>query len=403
MDYLLEVARIVDGAVKGDRAKVTAYVEQLVRKLREAGEAAAADRLAKTLRQTATSEVAPAFVAAPARLPVDHESRLALADEERLAPGDVQIVLDAQVQRRVSEFIRFVKAADRLLANRVGITPSMIIHGPPGVGKTELARFIAGELGLPLITARSDSLISSFLGSTAKNVRMLFDHARNRPCVLFLDELDSLAKLRDDQHELGELKRVVVSLLQNIDALDNQTVLLAATNHHHLLDPAVWRRFAYRIEMSPPGFDARVAMFHHLLDGRAPNENEVPLLAAAADSLTGADLRRISEAAIRTSILDDRETVSTVDMLREIAQVRLGREIDLSQTEPETVRAVHALAPDFMTLKWLAALFNSSEPTISRRMNAGGNHARKRETAADQDRDTARSGSSPRSGRRLST
>lgn len=403
MDYLLEIARIIDGAVKGDRAKVTAYVEQLVRKLREAGEAAAADRLAKTLRQTATSEVAPALIAAPPRLPVDHESRLALADEERLAPGDVRIVLDASVEQRVNEFIRFVKAADRLLAHRVGISPSMIIHGPPGVGKTELARFIAAELGLPLITARSDSLISSFLGSTAKNLRMLFDHARNRPCVLFLDELDSLAKLRDDQHELGELKRVVVSLLQNIDALDNQTVLLGATNHHHLLDPAVWRRFAYRIELAPPGVDARAALFRHFLDGRAPSEPEMRLLAAVAESLTGADIRRVSETAIRASILDDRPVVATLDILREVVQLRLGRDVDLSHTDPKTVRAVHDLAPGAMTLKWLAALFNSSEPTISRRMNAGGNHARQRDSASDQDRDSARRGPSPRTERRLSS
>jgi hypothetical protein len=401
MDYLLEIARIVDGAVKGDRAKVIAYVEQLVRKLREANEDSAADRLVKTLSQTAVSEVAPTFVARPPRLPVDQESRFALADEARLAAGDVHVILDAPIQRQVNEFIRFVKAADRLLANRVGITPSMLIYGPPGVGKTELARFVAAELGLPLITARSDALISSFLGSTAKNLRLLFDHARGRPCVLFLDEFDSVAKLRDDQYELGELKRVVVSLLQNIDALDNQTVLLAATNHEHLLDPAIWRRFAYRVEMKLPGYDARLAMFSQFLYGRTPLDGEVGLIAAISDSLTGADIRRVCECAIRASILDERESVKTVDVLRELVQTRI-QDVDLSDTDPEKVSEVQALAPDHMTLKWLAALFNSSESTISRRLNEGGIHARKRKKTADQDSTTPRGRLATSARRRLS-
>lgn len=390
MEHMLEIARIIDGAVKGDRAKVVAYVEQLTRKLQEAGENAAAERLLKTLRRTASSEVAAAFVGTPPRLPVDHESRLALADEERLVPGEVAIVLDPPLKRQVDEFIRYVKAADRFLTNHVGIAPSMIIYGPPGVGKTALARFIASELELPLITARSDSLISSFLGSTAKNLRMLFDHARNRPCVLFLDEFDSVAKLRDDPHELGELKRVVVSLLQNIDALDNQTVVLAATNHHHLLDPAVWRRFAYRIEMTQPDFDSRLALFRQFLDCRAPIDHDVIAFASIAESLTGADIRRVCENAIRASILDNRDRAETVDVLRGLVVARLGRDADFSSTESEKVRAIHALAPKTMTLKWLAALFESSEATISRRLSAGGTNAGKRETTTDQDRATAR-------------
>lgn len=403
MDYLLEVSRIVDGAVKGDHAKVLAYVGQLARKLREAGDQAAADRLVRTAERTRFAEVTLARAAGAARLPVDNESRLALADEEWIEPTSARVVLAPPLERQVDEFVRYVKAADRLLASRVGIAPSMLIYGPPGVGKTELARAIAAQLSLPLITARSDSLISSFLGSTAKNLRLLFEHAKSRPCVLFLDELDSVAKLRDDQHELGELKRVVVSLLQNIDALDNQTIVLAATNHDHLLDPAVWRRFTYKLELGLPTGDARRRLFSLFLDGHAPSTDEVDVFSSVAEGTTGADIRHVCENAIRAAVLDDQPIVDAIELLRGIVQVRLGQGVDFTSTDSTQIKSVHGLNRKAFTLRRLAALFHSSEPTISRRLHQGDGHARRRGTASNQDRDTARRRSSPRSERRLST
>src|SRR5438477_8302827 len=120
----------------------------------------------------------------------------------------------------------------------------MLIHGPPGTGKTQTARWITGQLSLPLLTVRCDTLVSSLLGQTSKNLRRVFEHAVQRPCVLFLDEFDALASARGNERDVGELQRVVISLLQNVDALPDNTILIAATNHEQLLDPAVWRRFA---------------------------------------------------------------------------------------------------------------------------------------------------------------
>ncbi len=123
---------------------------------------------------------------------------------------------------------------------------------PPGCGKTTLAKHIAKELDMPIIIARFDSLISSLLGSTAKNIRKLFDYAKSRPCILFLDEFDAIAKARDDNQETGELKRVINSLLQNIDEFSENGILIAATNHEQLLDSAIWRRFEKIINVSIP-------------------------------------------------------------------------------------------------------------------------------------------------------
>ena len=401
MEYVLEIMRIVDGAVKGDRAKVAGYVEQLARKLAEAGETSVADRLLRTLRQVKASELATARFNVTPQLPVDGESRLALADEERIEPASVQIVLEPGTARLVEEFLSFVRAADRLMASRVGIAPSMIIYGPPGVGKTELARYIAAQLKLPMITARSDSVISSFLGSTAKNLRVLFEHARSRPCVLFLDELDSLAKLRDDQHELGELKRVVVSLLQNVDALNNEVVLLGATNHHHLLDPAVWRRFAYRLELGLPGQEARRRLFELFLRDFACDD-DVDALAAAAVGLSGADIRQVCDGAIRAAVLAGKDQARGAGMLRSLARAHLGESVDFGNTEPAQIRAVHELAPDVFTCKRLAQVFDTSEPTVSRRLNEAGiayGRGRRKKTT-DQGRHSAGSRSQSSAARR---
>lgn len=400
MDHLLEVSRIIDGALKGDRAKVLAYVEQLARKLRETGDAKAADRLAQTASQTKTSEVVPNIAGMPGRLPVDSESRFSLADEDWLSPAEVQVVLDSAVQQRIDEFLRHVRAAERLMAHRIDIAPSMLIHGAPGVGKTQLARHLAAQLCLPLITARADSLVSSFLGSTAKNIRVLFEHAKSRPCVLFLDELDSVAKLRDDHHELGELKRVVVSLLQNIDALSSETILLAATNHPHLLDPAVWRRFAYKLELRPPDADARGRMFKLFLGEFLGDEVAVHGFVAVSEGATGSDIRHACDTAIREAIIDERTAVSETDVLRALVHLRLGTRADFSRDDGPLVKAVRDLAPEVFTLKRLSALFGSSEPTLSRRLHSDDSHGQQRAKAPNQDRPHTGRGSSGKAPRR---
>jgi SpoVK/Ycf46/Vps4 family AAA+-type ATPase len=112
-----------------------------------------------------------------------------------------------------------------------------------------------------MYVARLDGLISSFLGSTAKNIRAVFEFASRVPCVLLLDEFDAIAKLRDDQQELGELKRVVNSFIQNIDSLGRDIILIAATNHEQLLDPAVWRRFQYLLHIDLPNLEQREAFW----------------------------------------------------------------------------------------------------------------------------------------------
>ncbi|ELZ1479430.1 ATP-binding protein [Vibrio parahaemolyticus] len=314
MLFIPEILKIIEGGVKSNSSQVIAYAELLADKMEKEG----MDRPAKNIRKKLSSQSASGLSSTSvanmqgAILPVDRDSRLTLGDETYPCIDDISIELPTFVEQSVSEFLSFIDKAHLLADAGVGITPSMLIYGPPGCGKTQLAKYISAHLGLPLITARGDTLISSFLGSTAKNLRSLFDHAAQRPCVLFLDEFDAFAKARDDQHELGELKRVVVSLLQNIDALPEGTILLAATNHEDLLDPAVWRRFAYRVQIPLPDIDTREKLIHGFLGQYCPAN--IKTLVEITDGMSGALIEQACKAEIRNSIISGKDQIS-VDSL----------------------------------------------------------------------------------------
>jgi SpoVK/Ycf46/Vps4 family AAA+-type ATPase len=128
----------------------------------------------------------------------------------------------------------------------------LLLVGPPGNGKTTLAEAIAESLAVPFFVVRYDSVIGSYLGETAGRLRRVFEFARTTPSVLFFDEFDTVGKERGDTHETGEIKRVVSSLLMQIDDLPSYVVIIAATNHDELLDRAVWRRFQLRLELPLP-------------------------------------------------------------------------------------------------------------------------------------------------------
>ncbi len=363
MEYLLEVLKIVDGGLKLNPEKVKSYAELLADKLETVGESKAALRIRQALAKSRSDHVATSALARLGKVPVDSESRISLADEEVCSTEDVNVFIEPNAEKLVNQFLSHLEAADKLVAEGVGIAPSMLMYGPPGCGKTELGRYIAASLGLPLITARTDGLISSYLGNTAKNLRTLFEYVMGKPCILFLDEFDAIAKLRDDQHELGELKRVVVSLLQNIDALDNNTILIAATNHEHLLDPAIWRRFAYKAKIDMPIMEVRRQMFHFFLGGFASQE-DCHLLAAVSDGMTGADIRQVAEDSKREAILADSHSVSLEYLFPRTLQLSTPNELTPKEKLNEQISQTRQINTKIFTYKRLAKLFGVSTGKI---------------------------------------
>ena len=245
-----EILRIIEGGLTNDKRKVISYSNRLADRLSQEGDTVFAACIRKKIEDT---NVRPSVVADALRnAPLDLDSRLQIVEVIPPAESVNKIILNSLTQSQIEEFVNIVRNSSKLEVQGLDIPKTLILYGQPGCGKTSIAHYISNQTGLPLILARLDSLVSSLLGSTAKNIRKIFDYAGEFPSILFLDEVDAIAKARDDQKEIGELKRVINSLLQNMDAMPKHCVLIAATNHPELLDRAVWRRFLQKVEVKMP-------------------------------------------------------------------------------------------------------------------------------------------------------
>lgn len=162
------------------------------------------------------------------------------------------LILPDSVRSVCQDLITEQNRADLLRSYGIEPRNKLLLIGPPGNGKTSLSEAIAESLMVPLLTVRYESIIGSYLGETASRLSKLFEYAKARECVLFFDEFETLGKERGDIHETGEIKRVVSSLLLQIDALPSYVIAIAATNHDTLLDKAAWRRFQVRLEIPKP-------------------------------------------------------------------------------------------------------------------------------------------------------
>lgn len=233
--------------------------------------------------------------------------------------GLKDLVLLPDARAAIDRILEEQKRADELRRHHLPVRSKVLLHGPPGCGKTLTAEVLARELGLPLYIVKIDVIIGSLLGQTATNLRRLFEFAGHNPCVLFIDEFDALARARNDSNEHNELRRVVNSLLLMLDRHRPRGLLLAATNLQQSLDPAIWRRFDDVVPLDLPDRQQVADMLHLKFKNFQANfalEDQSPRLVG----LSFADIERICVDAIKNAVMKRRKTVSETEFASALKQ-----------------------------------------------------------------------------------
>jgi SpoVK/Ycf46/Vps4 family AAA+-type ATPase len=255
-------------------------------------------------------------------LPRDPDRDAALVNVRDPGRQRDEIVLSAELTRKLDRTTTEYRGREALA--RHGLTPRsrLLFVGPPGCGKTLAAEVLASELALPLIYARFDGIVSSFLGETATNLRRVFTYAAKAPSLLFFDEFDTIGKRRDDDHEVGELKRVVGSFLQILDSYPRDQLVVAATNHEGLLDEALWRRFDDVLVFPRPTVAQLTELLAMRLRGVRKTGVDLGALANDMQGFTFADAERVCIEAIKAMILSGAKELRGDLLMTELEEQR---------------------------------------------------------------------------------
>lgn len=218
---------------------------------------------------------------------------------------------------------------------------------------------IGNALNLPIAYVRLDGLVSSYLGQTSTNLRKVFDSVKNQRIILFLDEFDAIAKKRDDTNELGELKRVVTTLLQNFDNLPSNVILIAATNHEHLLDPAIWRRFNFTITLDLPALEQRKALIQNGLSKYDINAKiDIGAIAKVTEGMSGALIEELMLAAAKKFLIEG--TLKTAD----VTAILIQQKTKYSDNNEESMKVICEMLDRGVSLRAAASALGISHSTL---------------------------------------
>lgn len=241
-------------------------------------------------------------------LPTNKDNGLALLEERAVVREEKDIILSDATQTLLSEIIHEHNRADVLRSYGLRPAQKLLFCGPSGCGKTLAAEVIAHSLSLPLVIVRLDSVISSFLGETASNLRKVFDYVAQYPVVALFDEFDALAKDRGDAADHGELKRSVNAVLQMLDSYRGESLLIATTNYEALLDQAVWRRFDETLSFELPTPEQIKRLLALKLSGvRREFDTDDHGIANLFKGMSHGDIERVLRRAVKEMILSGRE------------------------------------------------------------------------------------------------
>jgi SpoVK/Ycf46/Vps4 family AAA+-type ATPase len=257
-------------------------------------------------------------------VPIDNDSQLEMASIVTPDGNQNQLpILNSDIIDQVSSFIEERSKVDVLLKMNLKPTTSMLLIGPPGTGKTMLAKHIATALDKNLVILDLASSVSSMMGKTGANIKKVIQYAKQNACVLLFDEFDAIAKKRDDNNDLGEIKRVVNILLMELEDWPISSLFIATSNHPELLDRAIWRRFDQVIMLPLPEYEQRLAILHNELnDFLAATETSTEILKPVAKIFGGknaSDISKYANRVKRRSVLKEEKPV--ISIFKEIPEI----------------------------------------------------------------------------------
>lgn len=319
---------MVAAGVRQDYLSFQRLVEELIREEEAIKHHGVADQLRALLATTAVDPALRSSSAAIARtIPTDVHGNIPLIRLAKPRHYREDLILPERTAAQFDQLLQEWRGRTALA--RFGLEPKkkVLLYGPPGTGKTLTAQVAASVLELPLAHVRFDAVVSSYLGETATNLRRIFDFLRDHPVVAFFDEFDFIGKQRDDPHEHGEIKRVVNNFMAMMDEYSGRGLVIAATNHPHLLDAGLWRRFDETIRYTLPGQSQRTDLFEKYTTTFPNKENvDSDRLGHISDGLSPADIARVCNDAMRIAIVGSGRPLSTPLLETCIADLRWKKE-----------------------------------------------------------------------------
>lgn len=248
-------------------------------------------------------------------IPRDNDSGFPLLEIREYDLSWDDLVISSEKKLILEQICNEIRSADILATYNLSPTRKTLFCGFPGTGKTFCAKILSSVLQTPLIYINFDAIISSYLGETATNLRKVFEFIKNGMWVVLFDEVDIIGKNRDDHHELGEIKRVVNNFLQMIDNFEGESLLICATNHPHILDPAIWRRFDEIINFELPNKEERERLIKLYLKPIKKDSNlNLLSIGEETDGFSQSDLQLMCREAMKHVIINNREILTPIEM-----------------------------------------------------------------------------------------
>ncbi|MBN2092965.1 ATP-binding protein, partial [candidate division KSB1 bacterium] len=269
-------------------------------------------------------------------IPRDSEKGFPLLEVKHYDECLENLIINNSAKSQLDQIIKEFRDADVLATYNLSYKKKILLCGKPGTGKTYTARIVSSLLNLPLVYIRFDSIISSYLGETASNLRKVFDYIEQGTWIVLFDEFDIIGKNRDDVHEHGEIKRVVNNFLQMLDNFNGTSILFAATNHQYLLDPAIWRRFDDVLFYELPDFNTRQKLFERFLKPLKREQNiGLKTIIEKAEGFSPADIKMIAEEAMKLSIIESRDKLSENDLIKAADRFLIREKLRIASKEDD--------------------------------------------------------------------